>query len=121
MRVRVAVWLAASAAGAALLALPDDGDRLVAFSGAHGLTALDAAGVALLLAGWLPLAIAAWRRRAELARATPPGARRAALVATGAGAGLVVAGAFRDFEGWWVVGAALLLAVQLALLARMLR
>lgn len=114
MRARVMVWLLASVAGAILLALPDQGARLVAFSGAHGLTLLDAAAVAVLLAGWLPVAVLGWRRRKDLIRRVAEPARRVATFVTGLGLGLLVASVFADFEGWWVVGAALLVSVQVA-------
>ena len=108
MLATIVGWLALSAAGALLLVLPDSGDRLVGFSDAHGLTPQDAAGVALLLAGWLLV----WTRLPR----RPLGPRAAALA--GVGAGLVIASAAQDFEGWWVVGAAVLAAVQAAAFAR---
>ena len=111
------LWLLLSAAGAVLLALPDDGARLVAFSGAHGLTAIDAIAVGLLLAGWLPIAAFGWKRRAAIAAGVELPARRAAVFLSGLGAGLLVASVFGDFEGWWAVGAVILAGVQVAALA----
>ena len=117
MRLRIAVWMAASAAGAVLLALPDEGDRLVTFSEAHGLTLLDGVAVGVLVAGWLPAAAAGWRRE-ELVENVGRSTARGAVFMAGVGAGLVVASAFADFAGWWAVGALLLASIQLgALLA----
>ena len=114
MRRALLVWLVGSAAGVVLLALPDQGPRLVAFSRAHGLTALDALGAALLIGGWLPAAAHAWRRREELRRRAPQRAVAAAPFACGLRSGLVIASAASDFAGWWAVGAALLVLVQAA-------
>lgn len=112
MRRALFTWAACSVVGVALLALPDQGPRLVTFSEAHGLTVLDTAGVAMLLVGWIAmLRQASAGRRAAVAAAATPRSDRAAFVA-GLGLGLVIASVFADFAGWWAVGAALLVAVQ---------
>ncbi len=116
MRLRVVLWMTASAIGAALLAMPDEGERLVGFSDAHELTLLDTAAVGVLVAGWLPVAAAVWRRRDDLANSVGRSTRSGCLFIAGIGLGLVIASAFCDFGGWWAVGAGLLASVQLAAL-----
>ena len=73
---------------------------------------LDTAAVAVLLGGWLPVAMLGWRRRHELVSRVGQLALGAGTFLAGLGSGLVIASAFADFEGWWLVGAALLVAVQ---------
>ena len=116
MRIRVAVWAIASAIGAALLCLPDDGDRLVGFSDAHGLTLLDAVAVSILVLGWVPAALCLWERRDELLQSAGRSTRNGALFVAGVGSGLVIASAFADFASWWAIGAGLLTSIQLAAL-----
>jgi hypothetical protein len=93
----------------------------VGFSGAHGLTRLDAAAVAVLIAGWLPVAKHGWRRRRDLTTHLSQRDRRMATFLTGLGAGLLIASVFADFEGWWVVGATLLASLQVAALVILAR
>ena len=104
--------LCAVIAGSLLLALPDEGPRLIAFSGAHGLTMQDALGTALLVAAWAVFVTALLRPPASRARLKAWRRRSEASFAAGLGAGLVVASAVRDFRGWWAVGAVLLIVVQ---------
>ena len=80
---------------------------------------MDAAGAAVMLAGWAVFAAALWGRRALLRRAAT-GPLVLAGFALGLGAGLVVASAGADFAHWWAIGAGLLVAAQLlaACLAR---
>ena len=105
-------WFALSAAGALVLVLPDGGRRLVAFSGAHGLTALDALGTALLFVGWL-LPVAWVLHRPELRTGVLALASDGRYAfAGGVGVGLIVASVFADFAGWWAAGAALLASLQ---------
>jgi len=113
MRSRLTLWLVLSTAGLVLLGLPDHGVRLVAFSGAHGLTLLDAMAVGLLVAGWLPLAVLLWQRADATSGVSEP-ARRAGVFLAGLASGLLVASIFGDFGGWWVVGTAVLVALQVA-------
>ena len=116
MRLRITIWMTASAVGAILLALPDRGDRLVNFSEAHGLTLVDGLGVAVLVAGWLPVAAAGWQRRNELMRSVDRSTASGGIFVAGVGVGLIVASAFVDFAGWWAVGALLLVLIQAAAL-----
>jgi hypothetical protein len=99
------------AAGVVVVALPDDDARLFSLTAEHGPSAVDAVGIALLLAGW---AVLAW----EVRRRRPAVSRRAAAAgaaATAAGTA-VLAVAMASGSGTWVLGVALLAAPQLALL-----
>ncbi|MDQ4025114.1 MAG: hypothetical protein M3217_06455 [Actinomycetota bacterium] len=101
--------------------MPDGGPRLVTFSGAHGLTALDAFGTALLLVGWL-LPVASVLHRPELRTAVLALASHSRYAfAGGVGTGLIVASVFADFGGWWAAGAALLAGLQVYALVRISR
>ena len=107
MKVALLVWIALSAAGAALLVAPDHGERIVSFSDDHGLTPLDAAGVLLLVAGWAAPVTVALRAR--------PRVRLAHVVLAVIGALVLFVAIANDLGALWVGGAALLGAVQLAL------
>jgi hypothetical protein len=109
-------WLAWSAAGVAVIALPDEGPGLIAFSGEHGPGLLDAAGILLLLIGSGVLWGYLIRHRARLSE-TVASVRTLWTFAAGVGAGLVLASVAGDFSAWWVVGAALLAGVQMAMFA----
>ncbi|MFC7762259.1 hypothetical protein ACFQY4_32650 [Catellatospora bangladeshensis] len=69
----IAVWAACTVVGGFLLALPDDGPRLISFSEAHGPGLLDTVGALLIAAGsalawwWI------WRDRRRLAAAPSGG------------------------------------------------
>jgi len=115
LRVRRAAttWFAGSGLGAAVVALPDTGPRLVGLSRTHGPSLLDAAGILLLLAAWVPVLAVLWAGRAHLAgrRAVVP----AALAAVGAA--VLVASVAGDTGAEWVLGVVLLLAAQALALA----
>ena len=105
-------WLSCSLVGAGIVALPDDGNRVFSLSTAHGPSVVDLLGVVVMLAGWAVFVTALWRTR-DLAlrrRASGP-----ALLG-GVGVGLVVA-SVSDWPYWWLVGALLAAAAQLALAA----
>ncbi len=115
-RARVAALVGVALLGVAVIALPDTGPRVVTFSETHGPSALDAVGVVLLLAAWVPVPVVLVRRR----RLVRPAVWRAAAGATLlAGAALVFA-IRSDLPWWWVPGIALV-AVQLALVHEALR
>jgi hypothetical protein len=122
MRVPVVIlwWLLWSAAGVVVIALPDRGPRLVSLSAAHGPSLLDAVGILLLLAGTAGPWWFIWRRRSRLDAVAAAG-RRVLLVASGVGAGLLVASVLGDFTAWWAVGAGILTAVQVAVFAAVAR
>lgn len=106
--VRIGIWVAGSAMGAAIVALPDADKRVVSLSETHGPSALDAVGIAVLLAAWLPVAALLWRSRAAL-RST--GGAVAALLAV-LGAVVLALTIAWDTGAEWLVGAALLVAAQ---------
>ena len=114
-RVRRAstTWAVGSAVGAAVVALPDDGPRLVSLSRTHGPSLLDAGGILVLLAAWVPVLVVLWAGRALLAGR--PGGVPAALGVVGAV--VLVASVAGDTGAEWVVGALLLLAAQVLALA----
>ena len=114
MRLALTIWLIFTAIGGVIVALPDDGQRLVTFSDAHGPSLLDAAGIALAIGGWLVFVAAVLQRR-PLLRSRLSGSRRAFIVPfiIGLGAGLILASVVNDFTGWWIAGAAMLIGVQL--------
>lgn len=115
LRVRRAAtaWLAGSGLGAAVVALPDGGPRLVSLSRTHGPSLLDAAGIVVLLAAWVPVLAVLWAGRALLAGR--PGVVPAVLAAVGCA--VLVASVVGDTGAEWLLGVLLLLAGQgLALL-----
>lgn len=112
MKRRTAVWLAGSAVGALVIALPDSDERVMSFSRTHGPSAVDLLGVVVLLAAWAPVAATLWSSRAELIGR--PGRRSGVLAVVGS-AWLVVTVA-TDVAGAWLVGVALLVAAQLTAL-----
>ena len=114
MRLALAIWLKSTIIGGVIVALPDDGQRLVSFSDAHGPSLLDAAGIALAIGGWLVF-VAALLKRRPLLRSRLSGSRHAFIVPfiIGLGAGLILASVVSDFTGWWIVGATMLFCIQL--------
>ena len=115
MRTPVLVWLACVAVGAAIIALPDRGPRLVSFSRAHGPGVVDAVGIVVMLAGWAVFLVVLWRRRDRLARRMTTGRGLVVAFAIGLGLGLAIASAGVDYPYWWAIGAMLLVGVQLVL------
>jgi hypothetical protein len=104
----LAVWVACSLAGVAVIAFPDDGRRLASFSDGHGPSAVDAAGIVVLIIGWLPFVVALWTARSAIEH-------RGALIAFAAiGALLVIWSVATDSGAWWVLGIVLLSCVQIA-------
>ena len=91
-----------------------EGPVLVSVSAGHGLSLVDVAALAPLLAGTALLAGGLWRRRQGLdaALSRRPWPARAAAVVAGLGLGLLVASVFAFFW-WWAIGAALLTATLL--------
>lgn len=101
------IWLAGSAVGLALLVPPDDDDRIVSLSDAHGPSSLDLAGVAVAVLAWLPVLVL-------LCRHWPfrgAGAWAAAGVAVAAAAALAVT-LQQDGGVGWVGPVVVLLGVQ---------
>jgi hypothetical protein len=63
---RICLWVAGSALGVAVLVLPDTGPRVFSFSESHGPSAVDAVGMSILVAAWLPIAALIWTGRSRL-------------------------------------------------------
>jgi hypothetical protein len=100
-----------SAAGLGLIVLPDSGPRLFSLSEGHGPSLIDGVGVLLLLAGWATLDIATFRRRGQLV-SRPSVLTFTAIAALGA-AGVIAWSVLGDHGAWWIVGAGVLVAIQL--------
>ena len=113
MSWRSFLWIGGSVVGAAIVALPDSGERVFSFSRTHGPSPLDLLGVAMLLGSWLPIALllpSLWRATGAAA------ARSAAAIAVIGAAGLV--STIRADMGWmWLVAAAALVVAQIILIA----
>ena len=104
-------WGILSGIGLVTILIPDTGRRLFSLSEGHGPSLVDGIGILLLLAGWVALDIATWRRRRALSL------RREMIVLMGAagvaGAGLVLWSVLGDHGLWWIVGAIVLASIQL--------
>jgi hypothetical protein len=105
-------WGILSATGLVVLLLPDSGPRLLSLSNLHGPSLVDSLGILALVAGWIVLDLATWRRR-RLIRLRTAGLALAGGVGAAAG-GLVVWSVLGDHGSWWIVGALVLSVIQLA-------
>jgi hypothetical protein len=105
---RVLIWVAGSGVGAAVVAMPDKGPRLFSFSETHGPSAVDLAGMAALVAAWLPVAVLLWSARSRL---TGRYAWAAAILAVLGLVGLVVTIGL-DLGPWWIAAAGVLVLAQ---------
>ncbi len=107
--------IALVALGIAVIALPDDDQRILSLSPGHGPAASDLIGSALLMIGWgvlLARPILRWRDvRSRLRR----GPRQTLIFFSGLGSGLLLASIFHQFPWWWAPGATLIAAAQLYL------
>ena len=106
---RIWMWLAGSAVGGAVLALPDEGPRIFSFSRTHGPSAVDLVGMLVLVAAWVPVALLLWSERASLRGGWSRGAAVLAVVGTT----LLVVTISRDLGGWWIGAVVILVAAQL--------
>jgi hypothetical protein len=109
-RRRLALWLAGSAVGCAVVALPDTGPRVFSLSAGHGPSALDLLGVVVLVATWLPVPMLLCSRSGPWHGAPARGV--AGLV--GAAAALLLLTVTRDLGAWWVLPVVVLVGVQVA-------
>ena len=98
--------------GTAVVALPDDDRRLFSISRDHGPSPLDAAGTALVLAGWTLAVHRIWQRRREVQRRLHPVGVAAASAAVLAGLVLVFWSVLGNHGAWWVVGIVLAVMPQ---------
>jgi hypothetical protein len=109
----LAWWLFGSLAGALVVAVPDEGPRIFSLSAAHGPSAVDLLGVAILLAAWLPIVHLLWIAQTSIGRRWAVVA--ALLAAIGLLALVVAVAKGRGSE--WMWGAALLTLAQLVAVA----
>lgn len=100
-------WAVLSVVGVAVIARPDDGPRIFSLSETHGPSTPDVIGIMLLLLGWIVFLSALWRARSAVRVPSPPTALAAA-----AAAGVLVWSVLTDSGRWWIVGAAVLLGIQ---------
>ena len=107
-------WALCSAMGGAIVALPDRGPRLFSLSRTHGPSAVDGLGIAMILAGWLTLMLAVWRRRATLRDRVPRSVRLAGVATMAVGTVVLVATIRADAGAWWTLGVALMATPQVA-------
>jgi nitrate reductase gamma subunit len=110
----LAIWLASSAVGGLVIALPDTGPRLFSLSEAHGPSLVDGAGIAIVLGGYAWFLRTLVRHRAT-AKHLPTSHATLLGLAFGLGLGLVIASVASDFGQWWAVGAFLAFAAQVIL------
>lgn len=87
-------WLVLSAVGIVVVALPDEGERIISFSEGHGPSLVEALGVLMLVLGWLLFLVPLWRLRSSIRWR-----RRLGLVAMSA-AVLTVWSVVTDTGGW---------------------
>ena len=106
-------WALLNLAGITLLALPDSDRRVFSISRSHGPAPADLAGAVLLIAGWGLLNLWTWERRRALG-SVPTGWKTCLLVSALAGAGLIVWSVSQDRGSWWLLGASLVAAVEVA-------
>ena len=112
---RVWLWLAGSALGVAVLALPDTGPRVFSFSEAHGPSAVDVVGIMVLVGAWLPVAALIWSGRRTLGRR---GCLPAVMAATGVA--LLVVTIALNLGPAWMAAVAILLGAQILVLRALL-
>jgi hypothetical protein len=99
--------------GAAIVALPDSGERVFSLSRNHGPSPLDLLGVTVVVGSWLPVAVvlpSLWRAAGDVP------ARLSAGLALAGAAGLAITIA-ADLGRVWVIAASMLVAAQLIVIA----
>ncbi len=106
------LWCIASVVGVAVIALPDDDNRLFSLSASHGPSPLDGIGILILLAGWLLLTAATLSRWRQLMRLESRWLLAGALVYA-IGVMVLVPGVLLDLGLWWLVGAVVMSIVQI--------
>jgi hypothetical protein len=109
-----AIWAILNVAGIVLIALPDAGNRVFSISPGHGPAPFDLAGAVLLTAGWVILDLWTWRRRSSLRSLNGGRSMGILLLLAAAGAVLIVWSVSQDEGTWWLLGAGVLAAVQVA-------
>jgi hypothetical protein len=109
------------ACGVAILALPAalEGPQLIHFGPGHGPSAVDLAGIVLVVPGGLWLLALIIRGLPSLRMS--PAALFGLGAAGGLGLGLTVASVFAGFGAWWILGLGLVTLVEAYLLVRIWR
>lgn len=102
------VWAVLSVVGVVVVALPDDGPRILTLSETHGPSSSDLIGIVLLLLGWTVFLSTLWRVR--WAVRVPP---QATALITAAATGVLAWSVLTDSGMWWLVGAGVLLGIQI--------
>ena len=98
LRCRVVLYVARLIGGGVLVAVPDEGLRLVSVSREHGPGLLDAVGALLATAGSLLLLWGLWARRRVLASRSGTAPFQLAVFTLGIGLGLLVASVFSELN-----------------------
>ena len=112
---RVWLWVAGTALGTAVLALPDTGPRVFSLSGTHGPSVIDLVGISLLVGTWLPTAALIWSSRRDVRN------RRGLLALAAVGLLVLVVTITSDLGWTWIVGALILLGAQVIAVRMILR
>jgi len=111
------IWLAALAAGAVLLALPDTGEPVLRMSRTHRPGPLDLVGIACIGFGVIVLWWWLIRRRREITARLGRAGLLALALALLLGLAQVVWSVRADNGPWWIAGASFAMAAQLIALA----
>ena len=108
LKAGLAIWAVTSVVGVGVVAIPDEGTPLISLSDSHGPSAGDMVGVALILVGWSAFLRALWSMRSMVTHSL------ILLLFAFGGAVTVFWSVATDTGSWWVVGAVILVAVQVA-------
>jgi hypothetical protein len=109
---RLLAWFILSTIGIAVLAAPDDEDRVVSLSDDHGISSLDTIGVVLLVAGWAFLMTVAWRARARAQARLGALGTGLVLGACVVGVAVLIVTIAGDTGALWMLGVAILAVAQ---------
>jgi len=107
--------------GFVLILLPDSNKRLFSISKDHGPSILDAIGLVLILFPYILLIVKAWKNRSRLANYHDKLIFKFGIYLFGIGTGLVIASVANDCSFWWIIGAILMLGVQIPLFIKTLK
>lgn len=108
LKTGLVLWAVTSVIGVGVVAIPDEGPPMFSLSDGHGPSAVDMLGVALILIGWTAFVRGLWSMRSIVEHRLLWG------VIAVAGVVLVVWSVGTDTGSWWVLGAGVLVAVQVA-------
>lgn len=108
------IWAVTNLIGVALIALPDSDNRVISFSRTHGPAPSDLAGTIILVIGWVALNLRTWRHRKGMANLGVVRLVFMFLVPAALGTALLSWSVSRDRGVWWLLGAGMVAAVQVA-------